>query len=368
MTRWVRSVAPGGDDAGDVGVLGLVDRHSVALLEDHHLSAALLDLGDHGLRIEVGAVVVVPEEVLLAGVLAGAELDVEARRKGSWPARSGCAAPRPRGSGSGACRRPRRARKLLEVGRDRGDRAASERSRTWKPASIDGSASRHPGRRPPHVGEVVAPDGVPWWANQKSRGVAEAALDWSARPPAARDPRCEGAGVAGHVGATVALVEVVPVTTLFFHDRAHCHQLPRGTDRRFRRRLPHGEQQVTQPHRRGKRASVSGFVGRADLGGDPAAVGEVPAVGARPLADLAGARPVAGPGGATGAAAASSAHLAGMADIGRDGVPDFAAFLLDRSISYVDPSRPKVTVSSASPPSMSSTRMMLTLCAIADPL
>src|SRR5689334_17831252 len=43
-----------------------------------------------------------------------------------------------------------------------------------------------------------------------------------------------------------------------------------------------------------------------------------------------------------------------------------AAFFLERSISYVVPSSPKVTVSSALPPSRSSSRTTCTLCAIDD--
>src|SRR4051812_22867830 len=73
----------------------------------------------------------------------------------------------------------------------------------------------------------------------------------------------------------------------------------------------------TAPTRGG---SVGGVVRRADLRGDPAALGDLEAVAARPVPDLLGARAVGGRRGLAPAAARGGADLAAVPDVRRQGV------------------------------------------------
>ena len=107
------------------------------------------------------------------------------------------------------------------------------------------------------------------------------------------------------------------------------------------------------------RLLAGGVVGLLDSGADAAAVRDLMAVGADPLADLRQLVSIGAAAGGPAGARAAAAALAGGAGVGLKGFDHLVDVLLDRSISYWVPLKLKVTVSSASPPSMSSVSVVM---------
>ena len=130
----------------------------------------------------------------------------------------------------------------------------------------------------------------------------------------------------------------------------------------------------TAPHARtgmraGEANSVRGVVRLLDVGGDATALGDVHALARGPLADLLGVRGAGRRGrGPSAAATGATADLAGVADVAAQGLAQGGGVL----VVEVDLVRRAVETErdasrSASRPSRSSTRMMLTFCAMCIP-